>query len=83
MDGSGDEHIHLQGVPDYSFTDADGGDAGVDAGMDPGEAAQQDSIVEEDGVDGEGEAGEEGGEQAVGLPICVALFRRFHGQNRL
>ena len=28
IDGSGDDEIKIQGLPDYSFTDADGGSDG-------------------------------------------------------
>lgn len=48
IDGSGDDQIKIQGVPDYTFTDSDGGEAGIDEGMDPSEQTQQDASPEDD-----------------------------------
>ena len=46
VDGSGDQFIRLQGIDNYSFTDADGGPAGEES--------------EEEGLDSEEERGEDG-----------------------
>ena len=62
VDDSGDDLIKLQGVPDYSFTDADGGDDGVDSGMDPTEAALLESEVPEGEGEDSADDGEGGGE---------------------
>lgn len=60
VDGSEDDKIKLQGLADYSFCDADGGEAGTnsdDEGMDDDLHAD---VVERDGDQEEG-GGEEGG----------------------
>jgi len=69
IDGSGDENITIQGVSDYKFCDADGGDdtgtpaEGLEPGMDPDEAAFLDSLVDEEGDGEEAEGEEEDGEE--------------------
>ena len=64
VDGSGDSDIRLQGVEGYSFTDADGGEAGADGanhGIDTEEAALLESeVLAGEGEEGDGEEVEEG-----------------------
>lgn len=63
VDGSGDDLIKIQGLPEYSFTDADGGEPGEesDDGADPQEDADLAADIDDDGE----EPAEEGGEDAA------------------
>lgn len=61
-DGTNDEIIKIQGMPEYSFNDADGGDPGEESGDDPVDAAEMDEDVEDVEDDG-GEVGEEESEE--------------------
>ena len=65
MDGSGDDDIKIQGVDEYTFLDADGGDANITGdGACPDELAAENQLVEEGEVEvegeGEGESEDEG-----------------------
>jgi hypothetical protein len=53
VDGSGDSEISIQGVENYSFCDADGGEDGIDRGADPEEEALLATEVEKGGDDGD------------------------------
>ena len=67
IDGSGDDLIKIQGVYSYTFSDADGGEAGVGSGMDPDEQTLQNTEVPEAaGMDGEGDEGDEDSEDSAG-----------------
>lgn len=60
VDGSGDNLIKIQGIPDYSFTDEDGGEAGRESDDEDDDDIHAD--VDEGQVENEGETREEGGE---------------------
>lgn len=68
IDGSGDELIKIQGVPQYSFSDADAGETTgtssdpVQHGEDPDEQAILESIIPEEGEDSDADGGEDGGD---------------------
>lgn len=70
VDGSGDDKIKIQGMADYCFTDADGGEQGdmSDEGDDPADAAEREADVdgEWDGTDNFEHGATDDGEQHQG-----------------
>ena len=63
VDGSDDQFIKVKGIDDYTFTDADGGDAGAlsdEEGVDPEEEEEEEAdVVMADSSDEEAEEGDD------------------------
>ena len=69
IDGTGDNFIRIQGIENYSFTDADGGPPGAESdeeGVEPEEEEELDEDIEDDGEEDGSEVDDDDDDEVEG-----------------